>query len=446
MRSKQSALNAMKHFKSFKDIPKKKKKEISMITNDRKLIYSEKDNILNKIKNFVNDRSFKRTIAVSSKSFEALKKYFEKPSTISGLTAVAQIGQAFFEEFDVWAYDYFSNHKWQSIFNSNFYETVYRCLGDFEFHSIVTSDDDKVIQMFNFFGEEIGVTLSSQTKTVETIHVRKDRVDFIKEKIREVLWTKFKGNNIVMSSVKIPNYEIHMVVFGVDNQITPIHSPEAVVHAMYLQKCINAGVSRSMLFIGSPGTGKSTLVKTIVSKLNLRSLRIRIDELENFDTDTMNDVVETFHPDVIIIDDFDRMVMQSRMLQVMEQLKKTVKLVLLTVNNKNHLEDAILRPGRIDEFVYVENLSEQAVKTILGKEHEHVFEHVKLWPVAFINEYINRCKFMSSSEAIIAMRELATRVSEIRSVYMAEEEERFEKLINSENNKKNGNSAADYDT
>ena len=410
---------------------KEKKSNISslIIDENARSFHNESKPVLTTIMNFTSNKNFKRTINICVKTFEAAKKYGEKPSIIAGLWAVFEVGNTIFDEFEMLTYDYFSQGNWVSIFNPYFYETVYRCLTDFEFYTVSTSDEERAIQVFDFFGAELGVYLNSKTKTVGSLYAKKDKVDFVNAKMRELLWKKFKNENIVISTAKIPDYDMDMIVFSVDNQIEPISSDEANRYSAYLQKCIDANVNRSMLFIGSPGTGKSTLVKTIVKNLNLRSLRIRVDEVDSFSIDTMMDVVSIFRPDAIIIDDFDRVSSQSSMLQVLEHLKKTVKLILFTVNNKEYLDNAILRPGRIDEFVYVEKLSENAVRTILGKEHAAVFESVKLWPVAFINEYINRCKFMSSAEAMRAMRELALRVKEIRTISMNDPEETYENLV-----------------
>lgn len=380
-------------------------------------------------KNLMNDKTFKRIVRVGTESFDAIKKYNANPGVIEGIWCGFEIVKSVTEDIESWSFDYFNVSEWSPIFSSFFYESVYSIINKHQHYVVTTPDDDRTIQVFDVDGHDIGVYFNPSNNTVIGMYARIAQRADVTEFIRASLWDRYKDQNVVIVSKKVPGYDTNVITFAVDSSTDAIPSEEATQHAAYLRKCIDAGVNRSLLFIGSPGTGKSTMVQAIIHNLGLRSFRIRVDQLSSFENEMVSDSVETFKPDAIVIDDFDRTHDQISMLQILEQLKKSVKLIMLTVNDKERLDAAILRPGRIDEFVFVEKLNEKAVKTILGDEHAHVFEQVKNWPVAFINEYINRRRFMTSDEALVAMKELSQRVKSIRHKSMRDVEDTFEAQI-----------------
>jgi ATP-dependent 26S proteasome regulatory subunit len=82
------------------------------------------------------------------------------------------------------------------------------------------------------------------------------------------------------------------------------------------------------------------------------------------------------------------------------------------VNNKNRLDDALLRPGRIDELILIDKMDEEVVKHVLG-EYVDGYDLVKDWPIAFINEYVVRRTYLSVKDAADSVTELANRVAEL---------------------------------
>jgi hypothetical protein len=122
--------------------------------------------------------------------------------------------------------------------------------------------------------------------------------------------------------------------------------------------------------------------------------------------------ISLFQPEAIILDDFDRANNQASLLETLEFFQRHVSLVIATVNDKDKLDDALLRPGRFDELIFVEQMDENVVKYVLG-DFVDGYEFVKSWPIAFIHEYVKRRTFMSLEEAQTSMTELANRVKKM---------------------------------
>jgi hypothetical protein len=154
----------------------------------------------------------------------------------------------------------------------------------------------------------------------------------------------------------------------------------------------------------------------------MKSFRIRVEDISHIDTTSVYEAINIFEPDAVILDDFDRASSQSSLLETLEYFQRHVKLVIATVNNKKRLDDAILRPGRFDELVNVKTLDDDAINAVLGNEYKDSFELVKTWPIAFIQEYVKRRRFMNPVEAESSVKELAHRVKQLAS-YDEEDED-----------------------
>ena len=114
----------------------------------------------------------------------------------------------------------------------------------------------------------------------------------------------------------------------------------------------------------------------------------------------------------VILDDFDRADGQAKLLETLEFFQRRVKLVIVTVNNKRNLEDALQRPGRIDEIVMIDKMDDEVIKHVLG-EYVDGFDVVKDWPVSYVLEYVIRRRYSSAEEAATSLKELASRVADL---------------------------------
>jgi hypothetical protein len=113
-----------------------------------------------------------------------------------------------------------------------------------------------------------------------------------------------------------------------------------------IQASLDAGLPRTILLAGLPGTGKSTFARSVCSQFCERKLLIKPQFLGD---DFVEDSVRLLRPDVILMDDVDRSDESLRFLQFLESFESRPKLMFLTVNSIHKMDGAILRPGRVDE-------------------------------------------------------------------------------------------------
>jgi SpoVK/Ycf46/Vps4 family AAA+-type ATPase len=271
------------------------------------------------------------------------------------------------------------------------------------------------IRIIEHKGLKFGYIHSSRNRAASGVYVETEKLGEAREEIKKLLWDTYKDASLIMRcnrKIVLADNETR-IVFEPDNVFESMASKRAEDYSRYMQKCLDAGVPRSVMFYGPPGTGKSTIARTIIDMLNLRSFRIRVEDVGNIETSTIFEAIEIFQPDAIILDDFDRSHTQASLLETLEFFKYRVKLVIATVNNRNLLDEAILRPGRFDELIEVKQMDEEVVKKILGETMADAFEVVKDWPIAFVQEYTKRRMFMTPEEAEDSTRELAQRVKRL---------------------------------
>ncbi len=152
-----------------------------------------------------------------------------------------------------------------------------------------------------------------------------------------------------------------------------------------------------------------TLSQTIVSKLNLRTLKFRFNG--NYNYNFFQFIIKNFNIDAVILDDFDQIDNSHQLLELMEMLHRETKLVIALVNSLYDFHPALLRPGRIDEIRKIDSLEECVVKELLGDLFDKYNEKVRQWPVAYINELVARSKILTEEELDASLEELTERVA-----------------------------------
>lgn len=386
--------------------------------------------VIDEIKNILNINQVKKTFRLGIEIVGSVQPFIEKPTWWNAGKSVISLGKVLVDEAELWSDNFFNEDEWSEPYSRDFNSTVLQVLGKFPFTTMKTAEENVVIRLIDLDGVKVGWTLHTKLNSVDHIFVEADKLAEARETIRVMLWECFKGKPLVMrynrrapSTVGEPR-----VVFEIDDAFHPLPSEKATEYASYLKRCLGAGVSRSVMLYGPPGTGKSTMARTLVENLKLRSFRIRVEDISGLENSTLFEAINVFQPDAVILDDFDRALTQAQLLETLEFFQRHVKLVVATVNDKNNLDEALLRPGRFDELVFVDKMDDVVIKHILG-EYSDGYEDVKLWPVAFIQEYVKRRRFMNASEASSTMAELARRVKRLEGY---QEVETWEKIDESE--------------
>lgn len=373
------------------------------------------------LRDFFNVGKVKRLFHVGAEIFVAVQPFVKKPTLWNCMHSAFAVGKVIVDDFEIWPDDFF-DETWESPYPSDFTNIIHKTLLNKPYELIKTSDPTTVIHKVTFEDVEFGFSLNTKNNYVNKIYVKANKLLIAKEIIKKELWRLMKDDNVVLKNTakKQKNgydSEMSSIEIIADDIFQQMPSQRSNEYSAYLKKCIDAGVPRSVLLYGPPGTGKSTMARTIVSNLGMRSFRIRVEDIGNIDTATIFEAINIFEPDAVILDDFDRSSSQITLLETLEFFQKHVKLVIATVNNKNLLDEAILRPGRFDELVQIKQMDADVVKSVLGAEHEDSYDLVKDWPVAFIHEYVKRRRFMNESEAAKSTIELALRVKRLASKY-----------------------------
>ena len=336
----------------------------------------------------------------------------------------------------VYAEEYFRG-DWEEPFNECFNEFIVSILTDLPCKIIRTSEEERFIKIAQIGGEEIGWIYQTTSAEIQGVFVRKARKEESRAALKQAQWDKVQHRYIVMEKIPGKGDYSESIHFKKDEDIVGLSSVKADEYSTYLKRCMDAGVSRTILFYGPPGTGKSTIARAIADRLDLRTLRIRVEDIGSFDNTVIFEAIDIFKPDAIILDDLDRAHQQTHLLETMDRFHKHLKLVFATVNHQDQLDDALLRPGRFDEVVRIRRLDDIVVKGVLGEVNLHMFEKMKDWPVAFVQEYVTRRRFMTEEEALGACQELQKRVNKLRSYDDDEEDDDAEnaEVAESDNSK-----------
>jgi hypothetical protein len=170
-----------------------------------------------------------------------------------------------------------------------------------------------------------------------------------------------------------------------------------------------AGHNRSILLYGRPGVGKSCMAKYIASELSATMLIVDQAQLGSESGFMLLGVLSMLRPEVVVVDDFDRLTEPENLLGFMDQMRCYVKLFIATVNNKDVLGDAIVRAGRFDEVIEVVAAHDD-VSIRKGDFPDEIFEKVKDWPLAFVEELKRRIEILGIEAATSELPGLTLRV------------------------------------
>ncbi len=141
------------------------------------------------------------------------------------------------------------------------------------------------------------------------------------------------------------------------------------IHVDNWHKYREAGVRRSILLQGKPGTGKSTFCMHAASSLVDRTLVLSVRAFEAIDGLEWRTLLNITRPGALIIDDVDRASSWElrRKLEFLEEGACDVPFVFLTSNNMDELPDALRRPGRIDQLLVLDDPDDVMFRSIVNR-------------------------------------------------------------------------------
>ena len=185
-----------------------------------------------------------------------------------------------------------------------------------------------------------------------------------------------------------------------------------------LLKFYQQGEVHSCLLVGPPGAGKSTAIRQVAARLNLSTLKLSVSSLSSEDgaskyvssgaIDGVRSVLNMLQPDVVILEDLDRMAGDSDLLDLLEVARLTSKLVIASANGTESMMGAALRPGRFDDVIIYAGLDESLTRE-LSHGNEQVAERLKKLPLVYAYEYSKRYRVLGAEAAEDELEELEAR-------------------------------------
>lgn len=248
--------------------------------------------------------------------------------------------------------------------------------------------------------------------TADKLYVHRDHWDTYSKTLEKMFWEKYSGHHVVLGvqdEEKLTVQEDH----DSDDFLT---SQRAIEATRDIQKFLDLGINRSIIFYGPPGSGKSNMVKTIASMLKLRT--IRINNLAKFSVDVVLEVLRIFNPDAVILEDIDNVAAEdiSDILDKIERFNRNQKITFATANQMTRLDEALIRPGRFDEPIEIRTLDELVVRRMTN-EDEEIIELVKFWPAAYIAELMKRVAARGREEALSNIKDLTDRIENLSDAH-----------------------------
>lgn len=369
----------------------------------------------------------------SLQALDELKKFQASPTPYTLLRTGMSLARTLSTSSTLCTYDVFDGGEWVKVFHSSIKLQLVKVLEPFV-TSRYSVNSDGSLHVFEVHHGGVHLTWARDSSGDYTpVYTKVDCYETSLEFAREQLWTVVDSNRIVLSAVdrkskgnKRP-WEFNdntggQLCVSIDDLVDAAPSAMAERYVEHLRKCMDLGIKRTMLFYGLPGSGKSTAARTICDDLNLRSLRIRVEDIQDLSSEAVEQIVEIYNPDAIIFDDLDCALSQVQLLETMQTLHRRVKFIFATVNDLEKLSDALRRPGRFDEVIKLNKLDDVVIRRTLGEHTEEEFSLVRNWPIAFVREYTIRRTLLGKERAREAMKELRERVAELRLDCDEEEE------------------------
>ena len=130
-----------------------------------------------------------------------------------------------------------------------------------------------------------------------------------------------------------------------------LYKGEALNYIEDWKRFMASGIRRCVCLQGDPGTGKSTLTRTAAMQLNRRTVQVTSEAFRRMQFTHWKTMISLISPEVLILDDIDRIYDLDEYLNRFEDAYYKVPLTLFTSNDLEEIPDAFKRPGRIDQIL-----------------------------------------------------------------------------------------------
>ena len=218
-----------------------------------------------------------------------------------------------------------------------------------------------------------------------------------------LVWERMGTSRCVMTT------QSERLTFSAEPQVELLESQLSLEVLGRAKLFIAKGLNRSVLLLGDPGTGKSCMMRFLADSMGGYSLRIAVADLEDANMSHFTAAIRLLAPASLLIDDFDRMDGHAKLLAALEDINRSVKLFVVSCNSIEHIDDAILRPGRFDEIHIIEQLDHGVVEQLIGDVPKQARDILIQLPIAAVAEFGKRREALGLETAIDELFELVER-------------------------------------
>lgn len=159
------------------------------------------------------------------------------------------------------------------------------------------------------------------------------------------LYLQTKNDNLFIETLDLG--------FNQDNYIPNLEMINDLQQEIQLFK--KRGYQRSYILNGPPGTGKTTFCLEMSRRFSGKIIKLDSNFFNEIGNGTSKFLFKGLEADFIIADDIDRInpADMSKFLFMLENIKNfpNQPTLMVTVNNINNLDKAIIRPGRFDDII-----------------------------------------------------------------------------------------------
>lgn len=371
----------------------------------------------------------RKALSVASDLAEDVMRLRDKPGVRDYLALGSRVAQKIVNKLEQEMYDFFD--EWYEISDIAFVDEIMSTLDKFDTERVGGSDD-YAIMITKVYGEEIGWVrtlpsseaarnTSTGTVTYYGPYIHFDRYEETFNAIGRMLWEHLDTSKVVLTATSQMMYNASKtkVTLRPDFDINKnVHSSTRGIELYEkLKLYYDNEKNHSMILLGPPGTGKTTMMKYIANQFDKHTMRINVSELADISTRTVVAAVQLMKPEVLLIDDFDRFSrnQDSIILTQLEQVNKATRIFIVSMNDISQIDPAIIRPERFDEIIEISQIDDEVLNTLLGDVPDDIKELMRTWPVAYINEFSKRYKVLGPKQALEEMIKLRHRIQTINN-------------------------------
>lgn len=354
-----------------------------------------------------------RFLKAGADAFETIAKFQEKPTVAGAIHMGTKLTR---EALGTSFFNCYRPGHWNCFFPG---DDHFKGLVELLSHFPRKSYGDKKEDLINFY-DLYGRTLAHEAISSNYFRYLEEETD--QEELHRLLaravWDTCGSPCVMRTRTNTSHSSWLSTVFEYAPSPTPKTFKSGVCNDIMerLKLFLDHDISRSAMLNGPPGTGKTTIINAVAAAFGEKVLVVDVADLHYCSSTTLAKRVRWLQPNVLVINDLDRFSNSSQMLNALEEMHDILKLLLVSVNDKNQLPPAVRRPGRFDEIFEVRHLDEPVVMDILGVRRDMVpdaiYEEVRLWPAAFIDELSKRIRCLGPECLVREFCSLKERVKE----------------------------------